>query len=77
MLIGPSDEQWDEIILVLYPRRSSFERMLERPEYQASAQLRVAALQDSRLIAATAPQTIGRIARTLYKLTSRRDRRSP
>ena len=51
--------------------------MLERPEYQASAQLRVAALQEARLIAATAPQTIGRIAWTLYKLTSRRDRRSP
>ena len=48
MLIGPSDERWDEIILALYPSRSSFGRMLGRPEYQASAQLRAAALQDSR-----------------------------
>jgi hypothetical protein len=54
MLIETSDERWDEIILVLSPQKLH-ERMLERPEYQASAQLRVAALQDSRLIAATAP----------------------
>jgi uncharacterized protein (DUF1330 family) len=53
-LIGPPDERWDEVILVAYPRRSAFEGMLRAPEYQASAVLRTAALEDSRLIVATA-----------------------
>lgn len=76
ILIGPPEERWDEVILVAYPRRSAFERMLRTPEYRANAGLRTAALEDSRLIAATAPQTIGYVAWSLYKLTAR-FRRSP
>ena len=74
-LIGPPEERWDEVILVAYPQRSAFERMLRTPEYRASAGLRTAALEDSRLIVATAPQTISRVAWSLYKLTARLRRR--
>jgi uncharacterized protein (DUF1330 family) len=71
VLIGPPNERWDEIILVAYPRRTDFERLLAAPEYLASAPLRTAALEDSRLIAATAPQSVSRLAWSLYKLASR------
>ena len=68
VLIGPPDERWDEVILVAYPSKNAFERMLATSGYRACAGLRTAALEDSRLIAATAPQTIGRLAWTLYRL---------
>jgi len=71
VLIGPPDERWDEVILVAYPSRNAFQQMLATPEYREWADLRTAALEDSRLIAATAPQAIGRMAWSLYKLTSR------
>ncbi len=75
LLIGPADERWDEIILVAYPSRAAFEQMVNTPEYRACAGLRTAALEDSRLIAATAPQRIGRIAWSVYKLATRVRRR--
>ncbi len=75
VLIGPADERWDEIILVTYPSRAAFEHMLNTPEYRACAGLRAAALEDSRLIAATAPQRIGRVAWSVYRLVTRVRRR--
>jgi uncharacterized protein (DUF1330 family) len=71
VLIGPPDERWDEVILVAYPSRNAFQQMLATSGYQACAGLRTAALEDSRLIAATAPQTIGRVAWSLYRLTTK------
>lgn len=50
-LIGPSDEQWDEVLLVRYPDKAAFLRMLADPEYQAATVHRTAALADSRLLA--------------------------
>jgi len=52
-VIAPDDEQWDDAILVEYPSRKAFARMVSRPDYQAFAPHRTAALEDSRLIATT------------------------
>lgn len=52
-IIGPSDEQWDSIILVRYPKPSAFIGMVTTPEYQALSGHRTAALADSRLVPTT------------------------
>jgi uncharacterized protein (DUF1330 family) len=70
-LIAPKEERWDEILLVEYPSRSAFERMIANPEYQSGVIHRTAALEDSRLIAATSPQRIGRLAWWALKLSSK------
>jgi uncharacterized protein (DUF1330 family) len=61
-VIAPAGEQWDEAILVEYPSRNAFERMIGNADYQAGLYRRTAALDDSRLIATIAPQRIGRLA---------------
>ena len=76
VLIGPAQERWDEVILVAYPRRSAFERMLRSPEYRAAAGLRTAALEDSRLIAVTTPRRISRVGWSLAKLSASFRRRA-
>jgi uncharacterized protein (DUF1330 family) len=53
-LIAPRDERWDEALLVEYPSRSAFLRMVSMPDYQAAAVHRTAALLDSRLLATIA-----------------------
>lgn len=53
-LIAPSDEQWDQVLLVRYPSRQAFLSMINDPEYQAVTVHRTAALVDSRLIGTTA-----------------------
>jgi uncharacterized protein (DUF1330 family) len=50
-VIAPESEQWDDAVLVEYPSRKAFLGMVSRPEYQAAASHRTAALEDSRLIA--------------------------
>jgi uncharacterized protein (DUF1330 family) len=50
-VIGPSDEAWDEVLLVQYPSRRAFLAMTANPEYLACTVHRTAALADSRLIA--------------------------
>jgi uncharacterized protein (DUF1330 family) len=50
-VIGPADEQWDEVLLVRYPTVRSFIEMLSDPRYQEAARWRTAAVADSRLIA--------------------------
>lgn len=50
-LIGPQAEPWDEILLVQYPSRAAFLRMISDRDYLASSVHRSAALEDSRLIA--------------------------
>jgi uncharacterized protein (DUF1330 family) len=66
-VIAPSGEQWDEAILVRYPSRSAFERMVSDPGYRSGLYLRTAALADSRLIATTAPQHVSRLAWWLFR----------
>jgi len=70
VVIGPPDERWDDAILVRYPSRSAFGSMVNSPEYRAIMPFRTAALEDSRLIATTAPQSIGQLAWWLFRLTS-------
>lgn len=50
-VIAPEGEQWHDAILVEYPSREAFLGMIARPDYQAAAPHRTAALADSRLIA--------------------------
>jgi uncharacterized protein (DUF1330 family) len=50
-IIGPSDEPWDDVLLVEYPSRKAFLTMASNPDYLACSVHRTAALADSRLIA--------------------------
>jgi hypothetical protein len=50
-LIGPSEESWDDVLLVEYPSRKAFIAMTSNPEYLACTVHRTAALADSRLVA--------------------------
>jgi uncharacterized protein (DUF1330 family) len=51
LVIGPADEDWDEVLLVEYPSRSAFVSMVTGEQYRAIMHHRTAALSDSRLIA--------------------------
>jgi uncharacterized protein (DUF1330 family) len=54
VVIGDVDaDGWDAVALVEYPSRSAFLEMVGSPEYQAIADRRTKALDDSRLIACT------------------------
>jgi len=52
--IGPSTEQWDDVLLVEYPSVQAFIEMTSSTAYQAIVHHRLAALADSRLIPITA-----------------------
>lgn len=56
-VIGPSDETWDEVLLVQYPSPKAFLKMAMDPEYLVCAEHRTAALADSRLVAMRATAT--------------------
>lgn len=49
-LIAPSYEQWDRALLVYYPSRAAFIRMVSSEDYQRVVVHRTAALEDSRLL---------------------------
>ena len=49
-VIGPHDEQWDQVLLVHYETVSAFLEMIASPEYQSASPARTAAVADSRLI---------------------------
>jgi len=49
-VIAPEGEEWDDAVLVQYPSRAAFVDMVSRPDYQAAAPHRTAALADSRLL---------------------------
>ncbi len=51
MVIGPSESEWDLILLVEYPSRAKFLEMANNPDYMKIHAHREAALADSRLIA--------------------------
>lgn len=53
-VIAPEGEAWDDAVLVEYPSRKAFVEMVSKPDYQAIARHRTAALEDSRLIATVA-----------------------
>jgi uncharacterized protein (DUF1330 family) len=51
LIVGPSSERWDKVLLVRYPSKRAFLEMVGNPGYQALVFHRTAALEDSRLIA--------------------------
>lgn len=53
-VIGPEGETWDEVLLVEYPTKAAFLKMIQSPEYLAIVHHRTAALADSRLVATVA-----------------------
>ena len=53
-VIAPAGESWDEVLLVEYPNKHAFLKMIQSPEYLAIVHHRTAALADSRLIATVA-----------------------
>ena len=50
MVIGPTDERWDDGFVAQYPSAAAFLEMVTDPDYQQAAVNRTAALADSRLI---------------------------
>ena len=58
MLIGPSDENWDECFIAEYPSVAAFAEMLRDPVYREAVKHRQAAVLDSRLIR-LAPSKVG------------------
>jgi uncharacterized protein (DUF1330 family) len=71
ILIGPEDALWDEILIMQYPSRGAFERMLADPEYQAIVFHRTAAVKDSRLFGATSPESIGPMKWKMFNLSQK------
>lgn len=72
-VIVPEGESWDEVVLVHYPSRGAFARMVRSEAYQAVMPHRTAALADSRLIETKAvrlPRWILRAARGAVRLKS-------
>lgn len=50
VLIGPSDEHWDEVFVARYPTGHAFLEMVTDPDYQRAVIHRQAAVETSRLI---------------------------
>jgi len=53
-LVAPPDFEWDAVLLVRYPSREAFSRMVADPEYQQITGLRSAGL-DAAVLQATVP----------------------
>lgn len=49
-IIGPTGLEWDQVLLVEYPRVATFMEMVQSAEYRAISHHRTAALEDSRLV---------------------------
>lgn len=75
ILIGPNEEQWDEVVVVWYPSRQAYERFVTSTEHRTAARYRSAALTDARLIAVTSPQRIGWLMAWLFAMNVRIRRR--
>ena len=70
-LIGPEDDDWDEILIMQYPSRSAFQSMLTDPDYIDIVFHRTAAVRDSRLYGATSPQSIGPMKWKIFNLSQK------
>lgn len=53
-VIGPTEPEWDMVIVVEYPSASAFLQMIGSEDYLAAYPYRAAALADSRLVASVA-----------------------
>lgn len=54
-LVAPDGWDWDAVLLVRYPSREAFSRMVADPEYQRITALRTEALEDA-VLQATVPR---------------------
>jgi uncharacterized protein (DUF1330 family) len=58
-LVGPSNERWDEILVVVYPSRAAYRALSLDGDYQAALVHRQAALAETRLFACKyAPEAV-------------------
>ena len=48
--IAPTDEEWNDVVLIRYPNRAAFIDMISSEEYRAVQHHRTAGLADSRLL---------------------------
>ena len=53
-LVADSGQEWDAVLLVRYPSRAAFSRMVADPEYQEVTELRTRALTEA-VLQATVP----------------------
>lgn len=49
-IIGPEPPEWDLVLLVRYPSRQAFVRMISDPGYQREHEHRAAGVEEARLI---------------------------
>lgn len=61
VLVAESGQAWDAVLLVRYPNREAFSRMVSDPEYQAISHLRGDALSEA-VLQATVPGIGGKSA---------------
>ncbi len=52
-LVAPDEHRWDALLVVRYPSRAAFLRMIGNPDYQAITELRTAGLEAAVLQATT------------------------
>ena len=57
-LVAEPGQEWDAVMLVRYPSREAFSRMVADPDYQAISHLRTGALTEA-VLQATTPRTTG------------------
>ena len=53
VLVGDEGQTWDAVVVVRYPSRAAFSRMVADPDYQPIAALRTGALREAVLHATT------------------------
>ncbi len=54
MLVAPDSHRWDAVLVVRYPSREAFSRMVADPEYQQITHLRSEGLEEA-VLQATVP----------------------
>jgi uncharacterized protein (DUF1330 family) len=55
VLVAPESHRWDAVLVVRYPSREAFSRMVADPEYQQITHLRSEGLEEAVLQATTPP----------------------
>lgn len=54
LIVGTEVDRWDKVLLVEYPSRAAFAKLVSNPEFQEVGKDRLAALDETVLIATTA-----------------------
>lgn len=53
LIVGTEEQRWDKVLLVEYPSKKAFSEMVGNPDFMAVQQDRVAALEETVLLATT------------------------